>query len=659
LKFLLNKRIVAFIITLQEAFVAVIPFIIFTAFLMLFYIFINYFNISFIPKDLLDKFTKTVTSFTSLIATVSIAFFVAKRIKVSEIIAIILSIVTFLSITVYENPKFPLILPYGFTTATIFAPIVSTYFLKILYPKFSLHINLTDGNYHIYRFFNYIFVFFAAYIATMVLYISVDAIMDIIIDKYNPLVINLPNIIILAIRDFLVQLFWFIGIHGEHMVNALFGKEILFRQMFPNLTYGEFHRIFINIGGAGVGLSLLIALLIHAKDNTVKTLSKIAAPFVIFNINDIIIFLIVVFNRFLFLPFVFLPLLNLILAYIFINIVPLSFSTYHVIWSTPVFIDGFLKTNSFIVPAFQLSLIVIDTIIYSHFIKKYFEIQSLENKKYILQNNLEIKDEIRAKKDIKAFLANQELIEANTKLNELINDLNQNNLLIYYQPKIDLKYNKAQKFEALIRYNDNGQIKGPFFLDIIEKSGLAPIIDIWVCQQVKEDLQTWQLQNFFPQISINLHPDTLKSSDAMDKIIEMFKDENVVFEVIERSFVDSNAKENINKLIQHKYLISIDDFGVGYSSLETLIKNKFDELKLDKTLIDEIETKKGFLVCQNTVNLCKDLNIKVVAEGVETKAQLNSLRFMDVDYIQGYYFSPALPFEKVKEFSENFNLSDF
>ena len=106
-------------------------------------------------------------------------------------------------------------------------------------------------------------------------------------------------------------------------------------------------------------------------------------------------------------------------------------------------------------------------------------------------------------------------------------------------------------------------------------------------------------------------------------------------------------------------MISIDDFGVGYSSLETLIKNKFDELKLDKTLIDEIETKKGFLVCQNTVNLCKDLNIKVVAEGVETKAQLNSLRFMDVDYIQGYYFSPALPFEKVKEFSENFNLSDF
>ncbi|GAB6074974.1 hypothetical protein JCM15786_16310 [Nautilia lithotrophica] len=619
----------------------------------------DYFHLNFIPRNILDDFTKVVTSFTSVIATISIAFFIAKRIKISEIIAIFLSIILFLSITIYENPEFPLILPYGFTIATIFAPIFGTYFLKLFYPKLSLHINISDGNYHIYRFFNYIFVFFAAYFATMTIYISIDAIMDIVIDKFNPLSLDLPNIIILAIRDILVQLFWFVGIHGEHMVSALFGKEILFKQMLPNLTYGEFHRIFINIGGAGIGLSLLIALLLYAKNETVKTIAKISSPFVIFNINDIIIFLIIVFNRFLFIPFVFLPILNLILAYIFINAVPLHFTTYNVIWSTPVFVDGYLKTNSLVVPLFQVVLITIDTLVYSYFIKKYFEIQSLERKKHILQNNLEITDELRAKKDIKAFLANQELIEANTKLNELINDLNQDNLMIYYQPKIDIKNNKAQKFEALIRYNDNGQIRGPFFLDIIEKSGLAPIIDIWVCKQIKKDLLQWQKEHFFPQISINLHPDTLKSTDAINKIIGMFKEENIIFEIIERSFIDERAKENINRLVENNYLISIDDFGVGYSSLETLIKHKFDELKLDKTLIDEIETKKGFLVCQNTVHLCKDLNIKVVAEGVENKFQLNSLKFMDVDYIQGYYFSPALPFEKVKKFSEEFNLNDF
>jgi len=659
LKFFLNKKIIAFIITLQEAFIAVIPFIIFSAFLALFNIFVSYFHINIIPTDIVFRFERSVLSFTSLVAIVSIAFFVAKRIKVSEIIAIILSMVTFLSILIYEHPHSKLVLPYGFTAATIFAPIVSTYFLKILYPKFSLHINVTDGNYHIYRFFNYIFVFFAAYIAAMAAYIAIDAVMDIIIDKYNPLKLNLPDIVILAIRDFFVQLFWFFGIHGEHMVNALFGKEILFKHMFPNLTYGEFHRIFINIGGAGIGASLLIAILINAKNSTVKTVAKIASPFVIFNINDILIFLIVVFNRFLFLPFVLLPLFNLAAAYIFVHTVPVHFTSYHVVWSTPILFDGFLKSNSFSIPLFQIFLLAVDTAVYSYFIKKYFKIQSLENKKHILQTNLEIEEEIRAKKDIKAFLANQEVIEANTKLNELINNLNQDNLLIYYQPKIDIKNNKALKYEALIRYNDNGQIKGPFFLDIIEKSGLAPIIDVWVCKEVKKDLQKWKNENFYPQISVNLHPDTLKSSDAMEKIISIFENENIMFEIIERSFINKDAQKNIQKLKSKNFPISVDDFGVGYSSLETLIKYTIEELKLDKSLIDEIEDKKGYLVCKNTINLCKDLNIKVVAEGVEKKSQLNLLQEMGIDYIQGYIFSPAIPFRKVKEFSENFNLNGF
>jgi EAL domain-containing protein (putative c-di-GMP-specific phosphodiesterase class I)/cellobiose-specific phosphotransferase system component IIC len=659
LKFLLNKKIIAFIITLQEAFIALIPFIVFSAFLALLSILISYFHINIIAADTLYHFERTVLSFTSLIAIVSIAFFTAKRIKVSEIIAIILSIVTFVSILVYEHPHSKLILPYGFTAATIFAPIASTYFLKILYPKFSLHINVTDGNYHIYRFFNYIFVFFAAYTAVMTAYIAVDAVMDILIDKYNPLKLNLPDIVILAIRDFFVQLFWFFGIHGEHMVNALFGKEILFRHMFPNLTYGEFHRIFVNIGGAGIGASLLMAILINVKDATIKKVAEIASPFVIFNINDILIFLIVVFNRFLFLPFVLLPLFNLAAAYIFLHTVPVHFTSYRVVWSTPVLLDGFLKSNSFTVPIFQILLLIIDTAVYSYFIKKYFKIRSPENKKQILQSNLGIEKELGAKKDIRAFIANQELIEANAKLNEIINDLNKDNLMIYYQPKIDIKSNRAMKYEALIRYNDNGRIKGPFFLDIIEKAGLAPIIDIWVCKQVKKDIEKWKKENFYPEISVNLHPDTLKSDDAADKIISIFTNENIMFEIIERSFISKEAQKNIQKLKENSFPISIDDFGVGYSSLDTLIRYKIEELKLDKSLVDEIETEKGLVVCKNIVNLCKEIQIKVVAEGVEKKSQLNLLQEMGIDYIQGYIFSPAIPFRKVKEFSENFNLNGF
>jgi EAL domain-containing protein (putative c-di-GMP-specific phosphodiesterase class I) len=482
--------------------------------------------------------------------------------------------------------------------------------------------------------------------------------MDILISRYNPLHLNLPKIFILALRDLLVQVFWFFGIHGEHMVNALFGKDILFEHICPNFTYGEFHRLFVNIGGAGIGFSLLIALLINAKDKTLKTLAKISAPFVLFNINDIIIFLIVVFNRFLIMPFLLLPLLNLTLGYMFVNIVHINYTDYYVVWSTPVFVDGFLKTDSFAIPLFQLFLIILDTAVYSFFLKKYFQIQSIENKKQILQENLEINEELKAKKDIKPFLANREMIEANAKLNGLITDLNQDNLLIYYQPKADIRHNKAVKYEALLRYNDNGHIRGPFFLDLIEKAGLAPIIDIWVCKQVKKDIQKFNRQNFFPQISVNLHPDTLTSTDAVNIILNIFENENIMFEIIERSFVNEEAQNNLKKIKAKNFPVSIDDFGVGYSSLETLVKYNIDELKLDKSLIDEIENPKGYLVCKNTIQLCKDLKIKAVAEGVETASQLEIVKNLDVDFVQGYVFSPAIPFEKVKTFSDSFNLTD-
>jgi EAL domain-containing protein (putative c-di-GMP-specific phosphodiesterase class I) len=286
--------------------------------------------------------------------------------------------------------------------------------------------------------------------------------------------------------------------------------------------------------------------------------------------------------------------------------------------------------------------------------KKFFSSQSILTHASVLEHNLEIETELKAKEDIKAFQANQELIDANLKIKEVVENLNTEKLFIYYQPKVDIKNYKVEKFEALIRYSDNGQIKGPIFLDIIEKAGLAPIIDIWVCKQVKKDIKKFQALDFNPVLSINLHPDTLKSTDAITKILDILKNENIIFEIIERSFVNKTAVKNIKRLKSNGFALSIDDYGVGYSSLETLIKYKIDELKLDKSLIDEIETKKGYLICKHTINLCKEIGIEIVAEGVETKKQLEILENLGVDLIQGYIFAPALPLEKAVQFAKGF-----
>jgi cellobiose-specific phosphotransferase system component IIC len=119
----------------------------------------------------------------------------------------------------------------------------------------------------------------------------------------------------------------------------------LFKYIFENLTYGEFNRLFVLLGGAGIGLALLVSLFLYSKDKSIRTIVNISIPFSIFNINTLLIYAVVVFNRYLLLPFLLLPLANLIIAYIVLNIFTVDFTNYYVVWTTPTFIDSYLKTN--------------------------------------------------------------------------------------------------------------------------------------------------------------------------------------------------------------------------------------------------------------------------------------------------------------------------
>ena len=661
MNFFKNKKVLSFILTLQEAFSAIVPFVLLSSFVTLLYYIVKYFNIDFgyIDKEHLHLFMRIINRFSSLVAVLSIAYFFSIRVKVMQVIAVILSLTSFITILILNGDytKEYLMFPYGFNIETLFIPIVSTLFLKYFYPAFNLKIPVVDINHHIYKTFNYLFVFAISYIATIGIYLLSKYIMiDILLKSISSIHIDIPNIVFLAIRDFFSQIFWFFGIHGEHMVNALMGKDILFTEMMPNITYGEFNRMFVLMGGAGVGLGLLIALLMYVKDNTIKTITKLSIPFVVFNINDLLIYAVVVLNKFFILPFILLPIFNLLIAYTIIHFIPVEFSNYYLTWTTPPFIDSYLKTDGNIyVILLQLFLLIADVFIYIYFVKKFVHTTLLSEHFDKFAKNLDISSELDSKKGVSAFVARMEIIDAYKKLDEIIQSINKNDLFVYYQPKVDIKHNKCYKFEALIRYRHDGRLTGPIFLDIIERARLAPIIDIWVAKQVKQDILKWKKENYTPQISINLHPDTIKSKDAISKIMELLKDENIMFEIIERSFVNgSDAENNLVLIKENGFKVSIDDFGTGYSSLETIIKHSIDELKLDKSLIDIIDTKRGYSVCKHTVEICHELNCTVVAEGVEEKEQYKIVKDMDIDFIQGYYFSKAIPFDEVKKFVSKF-----
>ena len=175
---------------------------------------------------------------------------------------------------------------------------------------------------------------------------------------------------------------------------------------------------------------------------------------------------------------------------------------------------------------------------------------------------------------------------------------------------------------------------------------------MWVSQRVKHDLDQWKKENFTPQISINLHPHTLMDSKSIHTIIETLRGEDIVFEILEKSFIFGDKSiENLKKLQKEGFLISIDDFGVGYSNLETLLQHAFQEIKLDKALVDSIEERRGYLVCSKIIELCRDLGYRVVVEGVETAAQYRLAKEAGADLIQGFYFSAALPPDQARQFA--------
>jgi len=653
-KLINNKFLLLVVLTIQEAFVAVTPYIILVSSLVLVKTLIIFFHIEVNPNyfKILNDIIEFLNQASSIVVSISIAYFFAVRLQISQAISITLSVATLFSIIYFQTYS----VPSGFSMVSILTPIASTVLLYFYYPKLTLRLPLNDENKHIYRLFNYIFVFMAAYFTMLVLYVVLAFFMSGVAINFKYLSQFIPDFGLYIFRDFFVQLSWFIGIHGDHAANAIVGKDILFKEIFPNLTYVEFNRLFVVVGGSGIGLALLISMLIYMRKKSYKYITRISIPFVIFNIDTLLIYAVVVLNRFLFLPFVLLPIANIFIAYGFIHIIGISFVEHPIAWMTPIFVDGYIKTGGDLtIWILQTGLLVFDTVVYSYFIKRFQLAKDYENKEFILKKNLDLEDEITSKMHINAFTAQKKIIEAEAELEKIVENLKKNNLYVYYQPKVSLTSYNCNRFEALIRYSDLGVIKGPNFLPAIENAGLAYIMDIWVAKKVKRDMEEWESRTFTPQISVNLHPDTIKNSVAMDKIIELLKGKNIVFEIVERSFLNNKVAElNLKKLEENGFGIAIDDFGVGYSSMETLIRYDIDELKLDKSVIDKVKKIKGRVVCQNIVNLCKEMGYTVVAEGVEKLEQVQILQNMEVDYIQGFYFSRALPFREIEPFVKEF-----
>ncbi|MCR5094547.1 MAG: EAL domain-containing protein [Lachnospiraceae bacterium] len=232
--------------------------------------------------------------------------------------------------------------------------------------------------------------------------------------------------------------------------------------------------------------------------------------------------------------------------------------------------------------------------------------------------------------------------------------LDSEEFLVYYQPKYDPRTSELRGAEALIRWNspEFGLVPPGKFIPIFEKNGFITEIDHYMIRHVAADQKKWLDQGLkCVPVSVNVSRAHFIESDLAEQICRMVDQAGTPHELIEIEltesafFDDKKAMINtINKLKGYGFAVSMDDFGSGYSSLNSLKDMPLDVLKLDAEFFrGETSDRRGEIVVAEAIKLAKNLNMRIVAEGVEVKEQVDFLAAEDCDMIQGYYFAKPMP----------------
>lgn len=255
---------------------------------------------------------------------------------------------------------------------------------------------------------------------------------------------------------------------------------------------------------------------------------------------------------------------------------------------------------------------------------------------------------------------------------DLRHALERSEFQMYYQPQVDLQNGKIVAAEALIRWYHpkRGAISPAEFIPLAEATGLIVPIDEWVLRTVCRQAKDWQAAGFSLSIAVNLSGVQFNQPGLSDRVLKILEatglDPHCLELELTESAVVQNPTQAIATLKQLKDLgihLSLDDFGTGYSSLSYLQQFPFDTLKIDRFFVRELSQEdKNTAIIVGIIKLAHSLNLKVVAEGVETKEQQELLRHYCCDFMQGYGFSPPVPavaLEKMlKEQAENFKSKD-
>jgi len=238
-------------------------------------------------------------------------------------------------------------------------------------------------------------------------------------------------------------------------------------------------------------------------------------------------------------------------------------------------------------------------------------------------------------------------------ISELRIALEEGQLLLCYQPVIDLRNDTISGVEALVRWQHPrlGLLQPDDFIPLAEQTGLIRPLTTWVLETAAEQAQQWSHQGLELRIAVNLSAHNLHDLHFPEKFLDIIDQDKVQvprlrLEITETAIMSgsSHALEILNRLSARGVRISIDDFGTGYSSLNYLKRLPVDEIKIDRSFVthmtvDESDT----VIVRSTIDLAHNMGLKVVAEGVEDESTYQLLQRLHCDLVQGFHISHPLP----------------